>query len=137
MEREQDSGLAAADAVSGGGHTPGPWKVWSSLYDGFEACVVYDGGPTLQTVAEVRKYKDAVLLAVMPEMLETLRIIARASQRSESMFGGRMSDVTRVFENITRVSLAAITKATGETADTILAKATGAKADPTKTGAER
>lgn len=33
-----------------------------------------------------------------------LSVIAAASRRSETMFGGKMSEITRVFENITRVS---------------------------------
>lgn len=39
---------------------------------------------------------------------EALNVIANASKRAEGMFGGSMSEVTRVFENITRVSLAAL-----------------------------
>lgn len=57
-----------------------------------------------------------VMLDLQPKylgMLEALNVIANASQRSETMFGGKMSEVTRVFENITRVSRAAIAKSEG------------------------
>lgn len=43
------------------------------------------------------------------ELEGALRVIANASRRSETMFGGKMSDVTRVFVNITRVAESAIT----------------------------
>ncbi len=47
---------------------------------------------------------------VVGELVETLRVIANASERSETAFGGKMSDVTRVFEHITRVARAALAK---------------------------
>lgn len=46
----------------------------------------------------------AKLLARVGELEVALGIIARASERSETMFGGKMSDVTRVFESITCVA---------------------------------
>ena len=42
------------------------------------------------------------------ELLKALGVIANASERSETMFGGKMSDVSRVFQNISRVARAAI-----------------------------
>ncbi|CAN7304234.1 hypothetical protein LJR164_001589 [Phenylobacterium sp. LjRoot164] len=42
--------------------------------------------------------------ASLVELAGALNVVANASARSETMFGGRMSEVTRVFENITRVS---------------------------------
>lgn len=52
--------------------------------------------------------------SVKADLLEALDVIAKASERSETMFGGKMSDVTRVFQNISRVSRAAIARARGE-----------------------
>jgi hypothetical protein len=49
------------------GFTAGPLKVWSSLYEGFGAAVVRDVEP-LETLAEVRKYRDAVLYAAAPDL---------------------------------------------------------------------
>lgn len=43
------------------------------------------------------------------EAVGALTVIANASERSETMFGGKMSEITRVFQNITRVSRSALT----------------------------
>ena len=49
------------------GYTPGPWAVWSSLYDGMAAAVVRDVDP-LETIAEIRDHKNANLTAAAPTM---------------------------------------------------------------------
>ena len=41
-----------------------------------------------------------------------LVVISNASERSEAMFGGEMSDVTRVFQHITRVARTALSRTT-------------------------
>jgi len=41
-------------------------------------------------------------------LAKDLTVIANASERSETMFGGKMSDVTRVFQHISRVARAAL-----------------------------
>lgn len=53
--------------------TEGQWQVGSSLYEGFVACVFVDIGERMTTLAEVRKYKDAVLFSAAPDLLEALR----------------------------------------------------------------
>jgi hypothetical protein len=58
--------------VTGEAHTPGPWKVWSSLYEGMAAAVVRDVEP-LETVAEVRAYRNATLIAAAPDLLKAAR----------------------------------------------------------------
>lgn len=54
--------------------------------------------------AEAAEARNKVLEADNAWMAKTLKVIARASQRSETMFGGKMSEVTQVFQHITRVS---------------------------------
>lgn len=54
-----------------------------------------------------RKERDA-LEAEGARKDAALKVIGDAASRSEAMFGGKMSEVTRVFENITRVSRAAL-----------------------------
>lgn len=52
-------------------HAPGPWVVWPSLYEGMTASVVRDVEP-LETIAEVRAYANASLIAAAPDLLEAL-----------------------------------------------------------------
>lgn len=64
--------------------------------------------------AEWSSEENKRIALAAPDLLEALDVIAKASERSETMFGGKMSDVTRVFQNISRVSRAAIARARGE-----------------------
>lgn len=51
-----------------------------------------------------QKAAIAALTAEVEEMRKSWTIIHAASQRSERLFGGRMSEVTRVFESITLIA---------------------------------
>lgn len=44
---------------------------------------------------------------------KALSVIANASERSETMFGGKMSEVTQVFQHITRISRQALSSSQG------------------------
>jgi len=102
------------------GHTAGKWCIQRE----FDNEPIYIVAPhSGETIATVERHPDgdpscdmpnARLLMSAPELLEALNVIARASERSEKLFGGSMSEVTRVFENITRVARAAIARATGQ-----------------------
>jgi hypothetical protein len=48
-----------------------------SLYEGMAAAVVHDVEP-LETVAEVRRYRNARLIAAAPDLVEALRDLVRA-----------------------------------------------------------
>lgn len=82
-------------------HTPGPWGVWSSLYEGMGAAVVsgHAPGAELKTIAEVRAYRDACLIAAAPDLLEALWEISQRVARD----GGDTAQADR-----------AIMKATGQ-----------------------
>ena len=99
------------------GHTVGPWH--RNIRREGRYPVVFAGRN--QHVATASQQDDPAeteanidLISAAPELLEALNVIARASERSEKLFGGSMSEVTRVFENITRVARAAIARATGQ-----------------------
>lgn len=73
-------------------------------------------------VREMRTRADALetVLAALrspdPEvdrLKSTMLVIANASEKSETMFGGKMSDVTRVFQHISRVARAALSSNSG------------------------
>ena len=71
------------DALTNGkaAHTAGEWMVWPSLYEGMAAAVVHDAEP-LKTVAEVRDYADARLIAVAPDGLALARMIVEWTEAS-------------------------------------------------------
>lgn len=46
--------------------------------------------------------------SVMEEMASALTVIGNASERSETMFGGKMSEIARVFQHMTRVARTAL-----------------------------
>ena len=52
------------------------WEVISSLYEGFSSAIVDDGGPVMNTLAEVRDYKVAVMMASAPALYEALETAA-------------------------------------------------------------
>lgn len=66
-----------------------------------------------KALAATRSADDIAALPAPPAIapagvVEALSVIAAASERSETMFGGKMSEVTRVFQHITRVSREAL-----------------------------
>ena len=96
-------------------HTEGSWHIGLAAT---ERAVYGKYGEHIATLPDMLASDEvtanARLIAAAPELLEALNVIARASERSEKLFGGSMSEVTRVFENITRVARAAIARATGQ-----------------------
>ena len=52
------------------------WEVISSLDEGFSSAIVDDGGPVMNTLAEVRDYKVAVMMASAPALYEALETAA-------------------------------------------------------------
>jgi hypothetical protein len=85
------------------------WKVWGSLYDGFAAAVVHDVEP-LRTIAEVRRYEDARLIASAPALLEALR--AYLDIEGRDLRGEPVASVERY--QCMNTARAAISQATGE-----------------------
>lgn len=72
----------------------------------------------VSAACEVQLCRDAVAALEAQQTLadryeKALSVIANASERSETMFGGKMSEVTRVFEHITRVSRQALSSSQG------------------------
>lgn len=88
-------------------HTPGPWDVWPSIYEGMGAAVVRNI-ETLETIAEVRDYANARLIAAAPELLEALKTaqlyVANVVEAEGALFNRRHLDSVN----------SAISKATGE-----------------------
>jgi hypothetical protein len=77
---ERDSGVAAADAVAGGAHTPGPWSIPTPRM-GFSAIHGPDGqlvfgiaaGSADERRPEAVCEANANLIAAAPEMYEALK----------------------------------------------------------------
>ncbi|MEN5176357.1 hypothetical protein [Brevundimonas diminuta] len=106
--------------MSGVKHTPVRWTAHKTIeaHDGMPECwqidADHDAVCTTQFCYAPNTEANARLIASAPDLLVALDAIAKASERSETMFGGKMSDVTRVFQNISRVSRTAIARARGE-----------------------
>ncbi|RAK51616.1 hypothetical protein [Phenylobacterium soli] len=100
-----DSPATTSTGARSGAFTPGRHQVGPSLYEGFVACVYVDNPDgTMTTLAEVRRYKDAVLYAAAPDLLEAL--IALLTHR-------RDPDPAQSIEAVEARANAAIAKATG------------------------
>lgn len=68
-------------------HTPGPYWVEGSIYEGYAACVVGRveaggaAGHETRTLAQVRRLPDAMLFSAAPELLEALETV-RSNMRN-------------------------------------------------------
>jgi hypothetical protein len=96
-------------------HTPGPWGVWSSLYEGFKASVVsgHAKGAELKTLAHVRKYRDAVVMAAAPELLGSLTEISDMLMSRPDMVRALRPLMGPAEHAVMNRASAAIAKATG------------------------
>ncbi len=66
--------------------TAGPWTVWSSLFDDMAAVVVRDVDP-LETVAEVRAYKNSRLIALAPDLARDVIALRAEIARQPNISG--------------------------------------------------
>lgn len=116
--RDAEPSVIGAPNAPTGKHTPGPWAVWSSLYIGMAAAVVsgHERGAKLKTVAEVRDYSDALLIAAALDLdaaaREALDFIGSyfGPVASDNPEGWSDADAREVHGKLS----AAIAKATGE-----------------------
>lgn len=93
--------------------SPAAWRYRWPINGAMTSWQLSDTDPRVDKYPVDRCYPGCEVEALVPEhklqeALEALNVIARASERSETMFGGKMSDVTRVFQNISRVARQAL-----------------------------